>query len=60
MSLISEEKYRSTFSSYEFLESEVKLKTYTAEIMNITREFSVLVEYKNKEYNYTTVTGHKG
>ena len=33
VSLISEEEYGSTFSSYEFLESEVKLKKYTAEIM---------------------------
>ena len=50
MSLISEEEYRSTFSSYELRESEVKLKTYTAESMNIVGEFSVLVEYENKEY----------
>ena len=49
VSLISEEEYRSTFSSYEFLESEVKLKTYRAEIMNIAGEFPVMAEYKNKE-----------
>ena len=50
VSLISEEEYRSTFSSYELRKSEVKLKTYMAESMNIVGEFSVLVEYENKEY----------
>ena len=50
VSLISEAEYRSTFSSYELQESEVKLKTYTVESMNIVAEFSVLVEYENKEY----------
>ena len=50
VSLISEEEYRRKFSSYELRESEVKLKTYMAESVNIVGEFSVLVEYKNKEY----------
>ena len=50
VSLISEEVYRRKFSSYELRESEAKLKTYTAESVNIVGEFSVLVEYENKEY----------
>ena len=49
VSIISQQEYKSKFSQYKLHESDVILKTYTSEMMNVVGEITVHVNYQDQE-----------
>ena len=49
VSIISQQEYESKFSQYKLHKSDVILKTYTSEMMNVVEEITVHVNYQDQE-----------
>ena len=47
VSIISQQEYKSKFSHYKLCKSDVILKTYTSEMMNVVGEITVHVNYQD-------------
>ena len=55
VSIVSKQEYESKFSSYELRKSDIVLKTYTSESLEVAGEISVHVRYKDQEANLDLV-----
>lgn len=55
VSIVSKQEYESKFSSYELRKSDVVLKTYTSESLEVAGEITVHVKYKDQEANLDLV-----
>ena len=49
VSFISQQDYKSNFSYYKLRKSDVILKTYALEMMNVVGEITVYVSYQDQE-----------
>ena len=55
VSIVSKQEYESKFSSYEPRKTDIVLKTYTSESLEVAGEITVHVSYKDQEANLDLV-----